>query len=277
MFLLCAYLLMKVGDMQAFKANQYIKGPNTFSPCQVCRIQGCRNPTLHKNYYYPLMAPAEGAVGIDHMPPQSWYPCKLPPHTDQGYKNSIAFIQAGDTQTEHDHRAKMQGINGKSILVYLPGFSRSASGPHEWMHLILKQLVPGMVDLWTDRFKGLNKGEGAYQIPRALWELIGRETAAACPTIPAVFCRTLPNIATECYLFTAEARVFWTINLAPCLLEGQLADKYYQHFLMFIDIMKICLQVVITEEEIDVLEDMIIKWVQDYEELFFIYSLTSRY
>ena len=77
-----------------------------------------------------------------------------------------------------------------------------------------------LVDFWMGRFKGLDMGSEGYEIPTELWLLIGKETAAAIPSIPAVFCRALPNIAKEWHLFTAEAWAFWTVHLAPYLLEG---------------------------------------------------------
>jgi hypothetical protein len=39
-FLLRAFLITKIVDMQALKANQYLKGLNGFSPCLACHIQG---------------------------------------------------------------------------------------------------------------------------------------------------------------------------------------------------------------------------------------------
>ena len=63
-FLLRAHLLTKLGDMQAIKYNQYIKGPNAFSPCRCCRLQGCRDPDNGgTNYYYPLTAVLKPVFG----------------------------------------------------------------------------------------------------------------------------------------------------------------------------------------------------------------------
>jgi hypothetical protein len=131
------------------------------------------------------------------------------------------------------------------------------------MHLLWENIVPTLVDLWTGRFKGLDMGVGGYEI--AQWDLIGEETAAATTTIPAGFVRAMPNIAKERYLFTAEAWAFWIMYLAPHLLEGRLANKYYEHMVLLVDILKLALQFVITEAEVDELEQMIIRWVRQYE------------
>jgi hypothetical protein len=123
-FTLRAHLLTKLGDMQAIKTNQYLKGPNGFSPCRTCRIQGCRDPDYvrSKNYYYPLTAP-EGAVHLDNSPAQDWDPWNLPLRTDDSCRQAIRYIQAGETLRERERRSKTQGINGESILTHLPGFS----------------------------------------------------------------------------------------------------------------------------------------------------------
>ncbi|KAF8576132.1 hypothetical protein K439DRAFT_1279506, partial [Ramaria rubella] len=210
-FWLCVFAITKSRDMQAIKSNKYIKGPNTFFPCHMCQIQGCCDPEHDgTNYYYPLHAPA-GAIRLILSPAQDWDPWKLPLHTDQGCKKSIAYIQ-------NEYRAKTQGINKESILVHLPGFSHVNSVPHKWMHLFLENFAPMLVDLWTGTFKGLDTGTKDYEIPSPLWDLIYKETVNSTATILAVFCHALPNIAKERHIFTAEAWGFWIIYLAPQLL-----------------------------------------------------------
>ena len=57
-FFLRAFLLTSIGDMQALKTNQYIRGPNAFSPCCACNLQGCRDPDVHStNYIIILFVP----------------------------------------------------------------------------------------------------------------------------------------------------------------------------------------------------------------------------
>jgi hypothetical protein len=215
---------------------------------------------------------APGAIRLNGTPGTNWDPEHLPLRSDEGYSHSIAYIEAGDTLKERERRAKTHGINGESILVHLPGFSRTKSCPHECMHLLWENIVTTLIDLWTGRFKGLDEGTGDYEIPSTIWELIGEETAAATVSIPAAFCRTLPNVASERYLFTAEAWAFWTVHLAPYLLQGRLKPKYYRHFLLLVDIIKFLLKFVITEAEVNHVEIMIINWVRLYEEYVSLYA-----
>ena len=143
-------------------------------------------------------------------------------------------------------------------MVHLLGFSQTNSFPHECMHLLWENIVPTLVDLWTGHFKGLDAGTESYEIPPEIWVLIGEEVAAAAATISAQFCRMLPNITTERHLFTAEAWLFWIQHIAPHLLKGRLASKYY-NLLLFVDIIKLCLQFVITKNQINALENMVVR------------------
>ena len=62
--------------------------------------------------------------------------------------------------------------------------------------------------------------------------------------------------------FTAEAWGFWFMYIAPFLLQNRFADqKYHEHLCNLVDIMKICLQFEITDDEIDGLEEKIHNWV----------------
>jgi hypothetical protein len=112
----------------------------------------------------------------------------------------------------------------------------------------------------------VDEGKGNYRIHDAHWDLIGKESVAVNPTIPAMFCHPISNIAKEWYLFTAEVWAFWTVYLAPYLLEGHLPAKYYQHSILLVDIIKILLKLVITDADIDWVEQHIIFWVWQYEE-----------
>lgn len=235
MFLLRAYLLTKIADMQSFKANQYLKGPNAFSPCRACRLQGCRDIT-YKIYYYPLQPPP-GALMLDPMHvPLEWTPYDLPLRTHENYKQSLAYILAAPNKWERDCRAKTQGITGESILVDLPAFNRALCGPHDFMHLMYENIIPMLVEMWTGAITFPDDDNEEYWIPKKIWEMVGKETEISSKTIPAFFCRTLPDIASNQGLFIAESWSFWFQYLMPYLLEGRLPDNFYKHALSLVDI-----------------------------------------
>lgn len=264
-FILRAYLITMMADMQGFKANQYIKGPNTFSPCRTCRLQGCRDPNT-TIYYYPLKPPRSAVTLDPDVPPMRWDPWNLPIRTHESYKESLALIRSARTTKEKVRLEKTQGITGESILVNLPGFDRARSVPHDFMHLMYENIIQTLVNSWTGAslFPDTEEDE-EYFLQKSIWEEIGKETERATKTIPAYFCRALPNICTNPGLFIAETWAFWFQYLAPYLLQGRLPTQYYTHMLNLTRIIQSCLSFTLTHFEVDALEKRIISWIETYE------------
>jgi hypothetical protein len=84
-FMLQAYLLYKLGDMQAINHILGICGHNVFAPCRSCHIKGCRNVTGgDTNYYVPLNAPR--TPGQEN---RFWDPENLPMRSHNNYVYSL--------------------------------------------------------------------------------------------------------------------------------------------------------------------------------------------
>jgi hypothetical protein len=135
------------------------------------------------------------------------------------------------------------------------------------MHLFCENIIPNLVSLWSGTFKGIDTGNENYEIPRKVWELIGEETERAVKDILSSYTRILLNVIKDRSNYTAEAWGFWFIYLAPILLKNRFAHrKYYDHLCLLIKIMKATLKFKISMEEIDELEEQVIRWVQLFEE-----------
>ncbi|KAF9219821.1 hypothetical protein BS17DRAFT_854111 [Gyrodon lividus] len=141
------------------------------------------------------------------------------------------------------------------------------------MHLFLENIVPTLVNLWTGQIKGLDTGTENYELVPHIWAEIGEETACAVANIPSAFVRVLGNIAEDRSTFTAEAWGFWFVYLAPILLKGRFQeDKYYYHMLKLSDLMKIMVKLELRDEEVDMIENRLIEWVEEYEEYYYQYD-----
>lgn len=88
------------------------------------------------------------------------------------------------------------------------------------MHLFLENIIPSLIKLWMGKYKGLDVGNGDYEIAPEVWEEIGWEIADVVGGIPATFVRKLPNIGTDRSNYTAEAWCFWFMYLAPLMLQN---------------------------------------------------------
>lgn len=262
MFILRAYLLFKLGDMQAINKVLGIRGHNSFAPCRSCHIKGCRNIIDHDTIYYvPLNAPR-----MPGAPARAWDPEHLPMRTHNDFLVSLQAMDDAPSKTACEAIGFNQGLRERPLLRRVGSIDYARSIPWDWMHLLLENVCPLMVDHWMGKFKKLDVGSGNYVIPPLIWEDIGLETAAAVRSIPAPFVRVLVDIARERSFFTAESWCFWFIYLAPTLLKGRFQEeKYHRHLCQLVEIMEMSLQFEITYNEIDDLRAKIINWVQDYE------------
>ncbi|KAJ7206334.1 hypothetical protein GGX14DRAFT_367370 [Mycena pura] len=127
----------------------------------------------------------------------------------------------------------------------------------------MENIIPNLVKLWSGDFKGLDTGTENYELPDEVWEEIWEETVAAMPNLPADFVRLLGKGFSY---FTAEAWCFWFVFLAPVQLKGRLPTKYYNHACQLSNILKTCIQFVITLIQVAALKTDIIDWVRKYEQ-----------
>ncbi|KAJ7042829.1 hypothetical protein C8F04DRAFT_1029722 [Mycena alexandri] len=138
------------------------------------------------------------------------------------------------------------------------------------MHLIWENLVKNLILLWTGEFKGLDEGEGEYELFKAIWEAIASRSSAAADTIPSAYGSRVPNIAKDRPNVSAEMWAFWTMYLGPVLLRHKFRNiKYYRHFIELVRLLNICLQFEITDEEIEDVRTGFIRWVDGYEKMYY--------
>ena len=220
-FTLHVYLVSCHGDMPAIKHCMHFKGHNGIRPCRACEIKVIRNTSKpFTPHYVPLRQPYQPGQGTSEWPANN-----LPLWSAGWIAQQLDEIQSALTKTAKKGAQMRWGINGRCDLIEIPSLSLTASFPHEWMHLFLENHGKNLVALWTGQYKNMDEGKESYAIPRPVWDLIGKETAAAGSTIPSSFGRCTPNIATELHLFTAEDWGFWFVEIAPHVLKYRFPQK----------------------------------------------------
>ncbi|KAF8902008.1 hypothetical protein CPB85DRAFT_1227411 [Mucidula mucida] len=138
------------------------------------------------------------------------------------------------------------------------------------MHLIWENLMKNLTLLWTGEFKGVDEGDGCYELSAAIWEGIGKATAASGDTIPSCYGCRVPNVSTDRSYMSAEMWSFWTLYIGPVLLRNRFRHaRYYKHFVELVYLLTICLQFQISASEIEQVRTGFIKWVTDYESLYY--------
>ena len=261
-FQLHAYLIAAFGDMPAISKLLCLKGHNGYCPCRCCLLRGERNRAKSGlTYYSPLCGPKRP----DEVTDDGWNPHDLPLRTHEGHQAHLDEINQGATVQIRQQLATHYGINGNSLLLSLPLISFPDSFPYDIMHLFFPNICPMLRDHWTGtgKYKDCAPVDPGYHLASDIWEQIGRETAEAYKTIPSQFVGALPDITKTKY--KAEFWSFWFVHLGPILLRNRFPNnKYYQHYLLLVKIIKTCLQFTVTYDKLEELHEDVIKWVEQY-------------
>jgi hypothetical protein len=268
LFALHAYLLLVFGDMPAIAMAMRMKGHNGIRPCRMCSIVGLRAPNNPRatTHYVPLNRANHPAVTNSHTSIKTYNGSQLPLRTHTEFIDQAYQVQCASTNDAEERLAKEYGIKGVPILACLSSLSFPASFPFDFMHLIWENVVKNLILLWTGEFKGLDEGTGLFKLAPKVWEAIGRAGAVSGDSIPHAFGARPPDIATAKSSSTADTWSFWTLYLGPVLLRRQFADeKYYHHFIDLVKLLNLCLQFEISMEEIKLIRDGMVKWVNQYE------------
>ena len=258
-FVLHAYLIVVFSDIPAISLIMHMKGHNAIAPCRMCEIRGICKPGS-KTHYVPL--------DRSFFPgsPDSYNPSALPLCNHASFLAQAEVVQSASTTTDFDKFSTMFSIKGIPLLSALSSLSFPTSFPYNFMHLIWANLIPNLVLLWTGKFKDLYHDGQEYVIMKTVWEAIGEATFRAGEMIPAAFGSRVPNIASEKVNMIAETYSIWTLYLVPVLLKGRfLNNRYYNHFVKLVQLLTHCIDLEITHEEIDNLDQNFQEWVQDYE------------
>ncbi|KAJ2913165.1 hypothetical protein MD484_g7253, partial [Candolleomyces efflorescens] len=264
-----AYQLFGLGDILAIEKTLRIKGHNSMCACRSCNLKGVRNLAENgKIYYIPLKLPHNrDNNGRD--------PRNLPKRTHSQFIETLSTMDSLPTKSAREKKAKATGIKDWPIFRRVNSLDYAKSFPWDWMHLLLENVIPNLLDLWMGRYKGLDMGTGDYEIPLSIWNKIAEESVNATEHIPAEFTRVIPHLITQRSTWTAESYCFWFCYLFPIVLRNRFPnDKYYKHGCLLVKIMKTCLQFSITEDELNTLDSDIVDWVEKYERYYYQYKET---
>jgi hypothetical protein len=263
-FCLRAFLILGFGDIPAIALLMRMKGHNGILPCRMCKIIGLRIPNSRSTaHYVPLERSSHPDVQGNQDAVRTYDADSLPMRTHAEIFSQANEVQDAITNIGADDLAKAYGINGISILFYLPSISFPISFPYDFMHLIWENLIPNLILFWTGNFKGLDEGTESYAIPKTVWEAIGEATAASGSTIPSAYGSRVPNIAKDHSSCSAEMWCSWTLYIGPILLRRRFQrPKYHAHFVKLVGLLNICLKFELSGDDIEGLRAGFIKWVK---------------
>ena len=248
-----------------------MKGHNAISPCRMCNIQGVRIPSSRiTTHYVPLNRDQFSGVNPGYQADS------LPLRNHNTFLKQAVEVQTASTTTASEKLATKYGIKGLPLLTALSSLSFPLSFPYDFMHLIWSNLIVNLVHLWTGQFKNLDHDDQDYVLMPTVWQAIGEATFNAGKTIPAAFGSRVPNIASEKAHMIAETYSIWTLYIAPTLLKGRFRNqRYYKHFIQLVELLMVCFEFEISQEDVDSLETGFQSWVMGYERCVFFYDVIT--
>ena len=250
LFLLHAFLLIIFADFPAIAMLMNMKGVNGISPCRNCKIKAIPVPGDTSSTHYVPLTTNLTDLGRNHVEMMA----------------DAKRVDEARNQTAANQIAKETGIKGTPILSTLDSVAFPQSFPLEIMHVIMENTIPGLVSLWTTDYKGLGEGRESYRIDSNTWKAIGAEGSAAGSTIPSVYSPRIPDVSKKGSYLSADMWSFWTLYIAPVLLQGRFKKpEYYTHFVDLAYLLRLCLQFEISEAEVGELRVGFKKWVEDYQ------------
>ncbi|KEP45905.1 transposase family Tnp2 protein [Rhizoctonia solani 123E] len=281
-FTLRAHPIIITGDMQAIKHITQMKGPNGKRPCRACEMNGVHH-TCRKSYYVPLTNPIDkpDAIPDDRLDPDAkpgeltgYDPLDLPLRTAHRINKQLDKIDEARNKTQCDKLETRFGLCGDSILDHIPSIKRPDSYPHEFLHLFLLNHGKELFLLWSGKHKDLVGHPGPFEfvLPVDALVAIGEETKEATKSFPAQFTRAMPNIYTHADACCGESWCTWLIYIGPAVMRGRLQQKYYDHYMELVDILRCLLSVTNTRARIDRLKIEVAHYVQGFEELYYRYQ-----
>ncbi|THU75867.1 hypothetical protein K435DRAFT_824675 [Dendrothele bispora CBS 962.96] len=231
-------------------------GHNGIRPCRICNIRGICAPGGKTNYV-PLDRSLHPAARQDPTQIKTYNPMK----------SQAEEVEFASSTNLSKTLATEYGIKGLSIFMSISSMVFPVCLPYDFMHLIFENVMKNLVLLWTGQFKGLDEGSGDYEIDKGTWKAVGAATSASGPYIPSAFGAGPPNVADDKKAQTADSWSFWLLYLGPVLLEKSFKRRiYYSHYIKFVKLVKFCLEFEYERQNIEVIQQGWIKWVEDFED-----------
>jgi hypothetical protein len=240
-----------------------MKGHNRKCPCRMCNIHGILKPGA-TTYYVPLQAPVD--LEEVEREPRDFNPHELPLRNHDTFLEQAHHVEAASSAAEAERRAKECGINGVPILSHPSSLFFPHSFPFDFMHLVYENLIKNLLDFWSGNFKDLShEGEG-YRIEKSVWDAICEATYADGKTTPGAYGPRIPDFSKDRRGLTADMLSFWTLYLGPIYLNKSFPnDEYYDHFILLVRLVTLCLQFEIDRSDVDVIRAGFIEFVEGYE------------
>ena len=179
--------------------------------------------------------------------------------------------------TQYTDRHKETGIAKPSILSGLPSLRMiplPLCNGHNLMHLIAFNKTDLILSLWRGKMtcKATDDREtwDWAVLQGDVWLHHGETVAQATPYLPGSFDVPPRNPAEKISSgYKAWEYLTYVFVLGPGLFYKVLPDRYFFHFCKFVSAIRILHQHAITREELTHTHQLLVEYVQEFEELYY--------
>lgn len=259
-FTLRAWTIIVTGDGPAISEAIGFKRPgNAIRPCRTCMIEATK-------------ADATASSKTRYYVPHTCYDFTNPPlrGSNTTVRRSIELVSA----TKSDQYSKRFGIVRASILLELRSLHFPLSFPVDVMHCILQNVTSTLFCIWN-RTKlpsdNLHNDQGSidqYLSDKSLEE-VGTALASSRRNIPTYLGHTPRRIDSHFKGYKAAEWQAWLQRYGIPLLDERIDDRCLLNFRDLGQIFTLTTQNSIDEAELPVLEQKVVRFVKEYEELYF--------
>jgi len=152
---------------------------NGITLCHMCNINSlCVPDSCTTTHYIPLDRSHHLNVKDDPTTIKKYNTHSLPLQTHLEIMAQGREVDMANTTADANRLSTKYGVKGVPLLSHLSSLTFPTSFPFDFMHLIYKNLLKNLIQLWTGQFKGLDEGDGSYEFNPKVWEAIGTATAA---------------------------------------------------------------------------------------------------
>ncbi|KDN43814.1 hypothetical protein RSAG8_05807, partial [Rhizoctonia solani AG-8 WAC10335] len=147
-------------------------------------------------------------------------------------------VLSAKNEAQRKKLATESGIKGVTLFARVPSVSIPQSFPVDLMHMIWRNLIPQLIDLWTGDFNDMDDGLENYQMEKDVWGAICEACVPSRRTMPTSFGCPVPDPRKRSQ-FIAETWTVFTTQLAPLLLRKRFSDqRYYRHFVRLVKLLE---------------------------------------
>jgi Transposase family tnp2 len=258
-FQLRAWVTMVTGDGPALAEAIGMKRPgNAVRPCRTCMIKA---ELASRTYYVP----------------HSEYDFENPP-LRSNLREMIQLVEEADSD---DYRRET-GITRSSILLELRSLHFPRSFPVDIMHLVLQNLSPTLFKLWSRTKLAIDKPSHedfevrSYHLDDEAIESVSSALDAARGTIPTYLGHAPRRIDNHHKGYKAAEWEAWLELFGVPLLDQRLDEECVQNFRDLSRIYSIATRHSVSSADIALLETLVVRFVQSYEQIYLYGSDSQR-